>query len=348
MVLVTLLCNPHDWALMKCASSWRTFLVDLHYVQLWNWFVATNVLSPKPPSQVPPHPRRTFTTITHNWDYVCPSCLAYEDALKGYDELVDWAMTEARALPSVSNGDMEAAIHSHQYMPSSVSTSASGMSSPSNDAQSAHSSTRKKCGRSKGTTRASPQTAQPPNGPTRRMPKTRKTNMPPRTQTCKPPPYKSHRPPPPKSGQEGNPTSQNHSSKKRSSNSESKPRSKKGHTMDHEESHSRRKRSSSSRPSDSTCQEPPTAWLRQQQRPVNHATPSEKEIKKWLNLVTDGNLSRRQRRKHALQFLGAADSTQVTLQYRTVSLQLHLDKIPSDALAKQRWQVFGCARDMLR
>ena len=38
------------------------FLVDPYYVQLWNWFVATNVLSPKPPSQVPPYPGRTFTT----------------------------------------------------------------------------------------------------------------------------------------------------------------------------------------------------------------------------------------------------------------------------------------------
>ena len=37
------------------------FLVDPYYVQLWSWFVATNVLSPKPPSQVPPYPRRTFT-----------------------------------------------------------------------------------------------------------------------------------------------------------------------------------------------------------------------------------------------------------------------------------------------
>ena len=38
------------------------FLVDPYYVQLWDWFVATNVLSPKPPSQIPPYPRRTFTT----------------------------------------------------------------------------------------------------------------------------------------------------------------------------------------------------------------------------------------------------------------------------------------------
>ena len=37
------------------------FLVDPHYVQSWNWFVATNILSPKPLSQVPPYPRRTFT-----------------------------------------------------------------------------------------------------------------------------------------------------------------------------------------------------------------------------------------------------------------------------------------------
>ena len=36
--------------------------LDPYYVQLWNWFVATNVLSPRPPSQVPPYPRRTFTT----------------------------------------------------------------------------------------------------------------------------------------------------------------------------------------------------------------------------------------------------------------------------------------------
>ena len=38
------------------------FLVDPYYVQLWNRFVATNVLSPRPRSQVLPYPRRTFTT----------------------------------------------------------------------------------------------------------------------------------------------------------------------------------------------------------------------------------------------------------------------------------------------
>ena len=40
----------------------------------------------------------------------------------------------------------------------------------------------------------------------------------------------------------------------------------------------------------------------------------QKEIKKWLILITDDNLIRRQRREHALHFLGAADSTLVTLQ----------------------------------
>ena len=38
------------------------FLVDPYYVQLRNWFVATNVLSPKPPRQVAPYLRGTFTT----------------------------------------------------------------------------------------------------------------------------------------------------------------------------------------------------------------------------------------------------------------------------------------------
>ena len=53
---------------------------------------------------------------------------AYEDALREYDEPVDWAMTEAGPLSTVTNGDMEAAIQSHQYMPSLLSNSASGMS----------------------------------------------------------------------------------------------------------------------------------------------------------------------------------------------------------------------------
>ena len=240
------------------------------------------------------------------------------------------------------------AIHGHQYMASSLSNSASGPSSTSNDPQPPHPSTRKKCGTSKGTTGATPQTTLPPTRPTRRIPKSRKANMPPRTRTCEPPPYRSHRQPPLKSGQEGDPTSRNHSSKKRSSNSESGPRSKKSRTPDHEESNTTRKRSTSSRPSDSTCQEPPTAKQRQQKRPVNHATLSEKEIKKWLILITDDNLSPRQHHEHALHFLGAADSTLVTLRYCTLSLQLHPDKNPSDALAKQRFQVLGCARDMFR
>ena len=271
---------------------------------------------------------------------------AYEDALREYDEPVDWAMTEAGPLPTITNGYIEAAIHSHQYMPSSSSNS--GMASPSNDAQPPHSSTGKKCGTKEKATGAKPQTARPPAGTTRRIPKSRKTNMPRRTRTCEPPPYQSHGQPPPNSGQEGTPNSRKRSSKKRSSNSDSGPRSKKGRTTDHEESNRGRKRSTLSCPADSTRQEPPKARRRQQQRPVNHATLSEKEIKECLNLVTDENLSRRQRREHALHFLGAAYSTQVTLEYRTLSFQLRPDKNPSDALAKQRFKVLGCAGDMFR
>ena len=228
-------------------------------------------------------------------------------------------MTEGGPLPTVTNSDMEAAIRSPQ------SNSASGPSSTSNDPQPPHPSTRRKSGTSKGTTGATPHTTPPQTTPTRKIPKSTKTNMPPRTQTCEPPPYRSHRQPHPKSGQEADQTSRKHSSKKRSSNSESGPRSKKSRQEDHEESNTRRKRSTSSRPSESTSQEPPTVKQRQQKAPVNHATLSEKEIKKWLILITDDNLSRRKRREHALHFLGAADSTLVTLQYRTLSLQLHPD-----------------------
>ena len=198
---------------------------------------------------------------------------AYEDALREYycDEPVDWAMTEAGPLPTVTNSDMEAASHSHQYMASSLSNSASGPSSTSNDPLPPHPSTGKKCGTSKGTTGATPQTTPPQTTPTRRIPKSRKTNMPPRTRTCEPPPYRSHRQPPPKSGQEADQTSRKRPSKKRSSNSESGPRSKKSRPESHEESNTRRKRSTSSRPSKSTSQEPPTAKQRQQKAPVNHA-----------------------------------------------------------------------------
>ena len=138
---------------------------------------------------------------------------AYEDALREYDEPVDWAITEAEPLPTVTNSDMEAASHSHQYMASSLSNSASGPSSTSNDPLPPHPSNRKKCGTSKGTTGATPQTTPPQTTPTRRIPKSRKTNMPPRTRTCEPPPYQSHRQPPPKSGQEADQTSRKHSSK---------------------------------------------------------------------------------------------------------------------------------------
>ena len=57
---------------------------------------------------------------------------AYEDALREYDEPVDWAMTEGGPLPTVTNIDMEAAILGYQYMASSLSNSASGPSSTSN------------------------------------------------------------------------------------------------------------------------------------------------------------------------------------------------------------------------
>ena len=38
------------------------FLADPYYLQLWNRFVATNVLFPSPPTQVPTYPQSTFTT----------------------------------------------------------------------------------------------------------------------------------------------------------------------------------------------------------------------------------------------------------------------------------------------
>ena len=40
----------------------EAFLVDPYYVQPWNWFVATNVLAPKPVQHIPPYPLRTFTS----------------------------------------------------------------------------------------------------------------------------------------------------------------------------------------------------------------------------------------------------------------------------------------------
>ena len=152
---------------------------------------------------------------------------AYEDAWREYDEPVVWAMTEGGQLPTVTNGDMEAAIHSLQYMASSLSNSASGPSSTSNDLLPPHPSTRRKSATSKGTAGATPQTTLSQTAPTRKIPKSRKTNMPPRTRTCEPPPYWTHRQPHPKSGQEDDQTSRKHSSRKWSSNSESGPRSKK-------------------------------------------------------------------------------------------------------------------------
>ena len=57
---------------------------------------------------------------------------AYEDALREYDEPVDWAMTEGGPLPTVTNNDMEAAIRNPQ------SNSASGPSSTSKAPQPPH------------------------------------------------------------------------------------------------------------------------------------------------------------------------------------------------------------------
>ena len=60
---------------------------------------------------------------------------AYEDALREYDEPVDWTMTEGGPLPTVTNSDMEAAICNAQ------SNSTSGPSLTSNAAQPPHPST---------------------------------------------------------------------------------------------------------------------------------------------------------------------------------------------------------------
>ena len=73
---------------------------------------------------------------------------AFEDALREYDEPVDWAMTEGGPLPTVSSSDMEAAIRNPP------SNSASGPSSTSKAPQPPHPSTRRKSGTSKGTTGA--------------------------------------------------------------------------------------------------------------------------------------------------------------------------------------------------
>ena len=113
------------------------------------------------------------------------------DAADKYDEPVDWAMTEGGPLPTVSNSDVEAAIHSTR------SNSASGPSSMSNDPLPSDPSTRRKLGTSKGTKGAMPLTAPPQALPTKTIPKSRNTNMPPRTRTCEPTPYRSQRQPHP-------------------------------------------------------------------------------------------------------------------------------------------------------
>ena len=52
----------------------EAFLVDPYYVQLWSWFVATNVLAPKHVQHIPPYPRRTFTfTLVAGIVCVCRS-----------------------------------------------------------------------------------------------------------------------------------------------------------------------------------------------------------------------------------------------------------------------------------
>ena len=59
----------------------EAFLVDPYYVQLWNWFVATNVLAPKPVQHIPPYPRTTFTStlvarimcVCRSWHTKCHS-----------------------------------------------------------------------------------------------------------------------------------------------------------------------------------------------------------------------------------------------------------------------------------
>ena len=103
---------------------------------------------------------------------------AYEDALREYDEPVDWAMTEGGPLPTVTSSDMEAAIRNPQ------SNSTSGPSSTSKAPQPPHPSTRRNSGTSKGTTGANPQTTPAQTTPTRKVPKSKKTNMPPRTRVA--------------------------------------------------------------------------------------------------------------------------------------------------------------------
>ena len=69
--MVAFFAAPHTYVVLSRARSLEglfivnyrrdAFVLDPYYVQLWNWFVATNVLSPAPPAYIPPYPRRTFT-----------------------------------------------------------------------------------------------------------------------------------------------------------------------------------------------------------------------------------------------------------------------------------------------
>ena len=55
----------------------EAFLVDPHYVQPWNWFVATNILAPSRVQHILAYPRRTFTStliagimhVRHSWHH---------------------------------------------------------------------------------------------------------------------------------------------------------------------------------------------------------------------------------------------------------------------------------------
>ena len=80
---------------------------------------------------------------------------------------------------------------------------------------------------------------------------------------------------------------------------------------------------------------------------MDHLALTKREITDWSTRIRDENTNLRQRKAHALHFLGAQDATAVKGQYPSLSLLLHPDKNRTDPMATERFKRLGAAKDLL-
>ena len=140
-------------------------------------------------------------------------------------------------------------------------------------------------------------------------------------------------------------TENNHSSRKRESQQSNGPHSKRQRATGNEQRGSRKRSQPDQNPT-APSNEPPRSRPRAERAPVDHLALTKRDFTEWSTRIKDESTSLRQRKAHALHFLGAQDATAAKGQYRSLSLLLHPDKNRTDPMVTERFKVLGAAKDL--